>query len=169
MLLIIEDIKIQKTKANYGTANYICTRKGSDDLDKIDFLRQVKVCTKRLRDIEDEIDVIEHDMSGLKAIRYDKCKVQTSPDDDRIALLYDKLVDKQKKQKQLKQELIEKRQDVLNVVDEVSDEDLHALLYYRYVRCCSWNEVAQKIGYSVDHAKGHLHSKALKNVKLNTQ
>lgn len=138
-------------------------------MDNISFLKQVRKCTKRLRDVEDEIELIENDMSGLKAIQYDKERVQTSPDDSRLEALYDKLVLKQKMQKELKQELIEIRQDVLNVVDDVADEELHGLLYYRYVRCCSWNEVANKIGYSVDHTRGHLHAKAVKIIKLNTQ
>lgn len=50
-----------------------------NQLDAIEFLNQIRVVEKTIRDKWLEIEALEYKASGAGAIRYDKDKVQTSP------------------------------------------------------------------------------------------
>lgn len=51
------------------------------------------------------------------------------------------------------------------VIDAVDDQRCRDLLKFRYLNGWSWNKVARRMDYSVDHV-WHLHDRALKMVRV---
>lgn len=54
---------------------------------------------------------------------------------------------------------------VKNAINEMEDEKEKELLTYRYIRCLSWEKVAEKMGYSYRHTT-KLHGRALIHLQI---
>ena len=54
--------------------------------------------------------------------------------------------------------------EIQAVIDAVQDPVCHKLLTLRYLCFRSWEEIAERMGYSSDHVRGYLHRQALQKV-----
>ena len=63
--------------------------------------------------------------------------------------------------RQLRLRAVEKRNEIVKTINKVQPAELSQLLYDKYIERWQWQEVADDIGYSLDHTKGYLHGKAL--------
>jgi hypothetical protein len=130
----------------------------------------VRTLLKRIRRERHELRVVQESAAELRGmllpagIRYDKDKVQTSPEEKMSGIVADLI-------------RIEETQSVL--VDRLSNDILLAeqligamptpeyreLIRFRFIygglKPLTWEQVAEKMEYSSDHVRGHLYDKAI--------
>lgn len=103
-------------------------------------------------------------------IRYDSDRVQTSPSDRMLetAAKIDALERRMKKKlEQLNADMCK----AVEIVQAMPTPAYRQLITLRYLTGkMSWEDVAEVMGYSVDHVKGHMHRSALREAgKVNTR
>lgn len=115
---------------------------------------------------ERELIVIEEALPP--GIDYSSDKVQSSPDDGMLKKVI--RIEKRTKQIDNKVEILTDQMLLIKQqIDDVPDAISSNVLWYRYIELWGWPKVAEKVGYTEDHTKGYLHSKALQDfVKVNT-
>lgn len=126
---------------------------------------------RNIRDIKNEIGVLEKKeqyqrLSMLPgAIRYDKDKVQSSPEDPML-----KFAERISEIEELKRVRYEKllAQNVIaeTILNNMKTPKLRTLLYLRYIEGgvqyrYSWSEVAMDLGYDEQYVRWDLHHAAL--------
>lgn len=117
-----------------------------------------------------QLRIKELEMSLLPSgIRYDSSKVQTSPSDRMLetAAKIDSL------ERRMRAKLEKLNRDMVKavvIVQAMPTPEYRQLLTLRYLTGkSSWEEVAQIMGYSVDHVRGYMHKAALDEArKVNT-
>lgn len=130
---------------------------------------------KRIRNERADVETLKIRIEELRlsllpsGIRYDSDKVQTSPSDKMIevAAKVDAL------ERRMQATLIRLNDDMVRAVEIVQampTPEYRQLLTLRYLTGrMSWEEIADVMGYSVDHVKGYLHKNALEEArKVNT-
>ncbi|HHW90736.1 MAG TPA: DUF1492 domain-containing protein, partial [Clostridiales bacterium] len=60
--------------------------------------------------------------------------------------------------------LVKTKTEISNAINRVSDPTLRLLLEYRYILFNKWEDIAEKLKYSIQHVKQILHPKALKEI-----
>ena len=63
------------------------------------------------------------------------------------------------------QNLVDAKTQTISAISKVKDNELRALLLYRYVNGYTWEKVAEKLHYSYAHVVKSLHPKALEAVE----
>lgn len=124
------------------------------------------------QDIETlQIRIQELQLSLLPSgIRYDTDKVQTSPSDKMLEVTakVDAL------ERQMNRKLKKLNDDMIKaiaIVQAMPTPEYRKLLTLRYLDKdrMSWEQIADNMGYSVDHVKGYMHKNALNEArKVNT-
>ena len=124
------------------------------------------------QDIETlQIRIQELQLSLLPSgIRYDTDKVQTSPSDKMLEVTakVDAL------ERQMNRKLKKLNDDMIKaiaIVQAMPTPEYRKLLTLRYLDKdrMSWEQIADNMGYSVDHVKGYMHKSALNEArKVNT-
>lgn len=61
-----------------------------------------------------------------------------------------------------KSDVYRKRLEVIENIEKVDDAECIDLLYLRYVRCETWEQIAVSMGFTYQWVAGRLHDKALK-------
>lgn len=111
----------------------------------------------------DRIEELYHDASGLKAIVYDKDRVQTSPQDhmEAVFVKIDREAEKYAKARARYEAEARKRMEEIAGLDN----PVHVqLLVLRYIEGKSWEEIACAIGYTWRHTL-RIHGDALNAFK----
>ncbi len=62
-------------------------------------------------------------------------------------------------------ELYNTKREIVAVIWAVKDNTLRLLLFRRYIRCQTWERIAEEMHYSFPHVVGRLHPKALAEVE----
>ena len=133
----------------------------------IKMLKFFKTVRSERADIETlQLRIKELQMSLLpRGIRYDTDKVQTSPPDQmlEVAAKIDAL------ERKMQTKLVKLNADMVKAVEIVQampTPEYRQLLTLRYLTGrMSWEQIADVMGYSVDHAKGYLHQKAIEEAR----
>ena len=136
-----------------------------------EYLEQYRRLELKLAHLHDELDRLEEQEDSI-SINLDgmpHAEASDSPTGD----LVDKLLFIKEQYVKVMKQCVEKRSEILEVVDSIEDCKCSKLLYKRYIEGKLWFEIADEMHYSFDHVKGNMHKKALEMVdrvlKDNTQ
>ena len=100
-----------------------------------------------------------------RGIRYDTDKVQTSPSDQmlEVAAKLDAL------ERKMQTKLVKLNNDMvkaMTIVQAMPTPEYRQLLTLRYLTGrMSWDQIAEVMGYSVDHVRGYLHKNAINEAR----
>lgn len=105
------------------------------------------------------LDDMRATLDGLKAIRISE-KVQGGPlpSDENMINRIDKVIEEEKKL----ENLYDFMSDLSKEIDKIEDVVERALLRYRYFLGLTWEEIADKMGYSLRQVH-RIHKSALEN------
>ena len=135
-------------------------------------LKFFKMVRSERADIETlQLRIKELQMSLLPSgIRYDKDKVQTSPSDQMLEIAA-KVDDLERKMQSKLAKLNADMVKAMTIVQAMPTPEYRQLLTLRYLTGrMSWEQIAEVMGYSVDHVKGYLHKMSIDEAnKFNTQ
>lgn len=124
-----------------------------------EYLLKIQTYRRIMQSYADRIEELYHDASGLKAIVYDKDRVQTSPQDhmEAVFVKIDREAEKYAKARARYEAEARKRMEEIAGLDN----PVHVqLLVLRYIEGKSWEEIACAIGYTFRHTT-RLHGDAL--------
>lgn len=124
-----------------------------------EYLSKIQTYRQLMQTYADRIEELYHEASGLKAIVYDKDRVQVSPEQkmEKIFARIDAVAEKYARARLRFERETQKR------IDQISrlDNNLHVrLLTLRYVEGKRWEEIACIMHYSFRHVT-RLHGQAL--------
>ena len=127
---------------------------------------------KRIRNERSDVETLQLRIKELQlsllpsGIRYDTDKVQTSPTDKMIevAAKVDAL------ERQMQKKLTALNADMVRaiaIVQAMPTPEYRQLLTLRYLTGTrtSWEQIADVMGYSVDHVRGYLHKNAINEAR----
>lgn len=123
-----------------------------------EYLREYRRMAVRVNQIDEEIKRLgaERDSITVKA----DGMPSGSGLSDRVARLAVKIADKEKEYMGLREELLQKRSEVVETILSVSDDKQSQLLYLRYARGMKWEDIADEMGYYLRHIH-RIHGHAL--------
>ena len=101
-------------------------------------------------------------MTGVSGIDYSKDRVQTSPTNS-IEELVIKIVDFEEEITRDIDKLVDMKREACNSINRV-DGIYGTILEMRYLECMRWEEIAYRLGYSIQHVY-RLHGQALIKIK----
>ena len=124
-----------------------------------DYLNQIRFKTERIVEQEEYIFRLRQSL-GIAGIDYSKDKIQTSPT-DRTSEIIAKIVDEEVKLNEMKQNLIQFRIDVIDMIRQLNNENHKKILNTVYVDLHNLKECSKVVGFSYDYTR-ELHVDALK-------
>lgn len=140
-------------------------------IDVLKLLKRVRAERAEALSVQMQIDELRSSLLP-SGIRYDTDKVQTSPADQmlEIAARVDEL---QRKNATHLARLTEDLIQAVDIVQKIDAPECRQLLTLRYLTgnriTSSWESIANTMGYSVDHVRGYLHQRAIREArKVNT-
>ena len=124
-----------------------------------EYLLKIQTYRWIMQKYADRIEELYHEASGLKAIVYDKDRVQTSPEDrmERIFIRIDAEAEKYAKARARYDREVRKRMEMITALENPAHVELLTL---RYVDGLKWEEIACAMGYTFRHTT-RLHGEAL--------
>ena len=140
-------------------------------------LKFFKMVRAERADIETlQLRIKELELSLLpRGIRYDRDKIQTSPSDQMIEVA--SKIDELERKMQAK--LVKLNSDMVKavtIVQAMPTPEYRQLITLRYLTGSrtSWEQIAEIMGYSVEHVRGYLHKRSLEEARdvsrnVNTQ
>jgi DNA-directed RNA polymerase specialized sigma subunit len=120
---------------------------------------QIKVLNGKIREQTEYIRRLKDSLS-IAGIRYDKDRVQSSPDSDKFAYVFSQIDEEEKVIEQMKTELVKVRIEIINRIHELDDHNKRELLMYVYVDCKNLKKAAPTMNFSYAYIK-ELHAEAL--------
>lgn len=123
------------------------------------WLQRYRSATYAIKRLELQLAEARAASDGLKAIQYsDMPKAHSASGDLSDAVVrYEKLMDRISAEHKRKAAILE---EVTDVIERVPDEKLRTVLTMRYIKMCQWEEIAEKMDYSVQRIY-QLHGDAL--------
>ena len=112
-----------------------------------EYMHKLREVRRRIRLLEEQIERDTILAAGVGAIRYDKERVQTSPEADRMADIVAKICETQDK---LKNEIITLQlleEDTIGLLVHLKEEHERVLTYH-YLDGAEWSDVAKLMGYT---------------------
>ena len=124
-----------------------------------DYLSKIQAYKQTMQKYADRIEELYADASGLKAIVYDKDRVQTSPEDnmEKIFIQIDAEAQKYVRARLRYERELHKRIDMIGALDNAQHIQILTL---RYIDGKRWEEIACLMHYSFRHVT-RLHGQAL--------
>lgn len=116
-----------------------------------DQIRQQELYVQELRSLID----------GVKAVSYDKDKVQSSADGDPMLECFIKIEDAEKKLKVLEGHYIRHCMNVIDKIKRIPRTDYQKFLYLIYIDDLSISQASEKMKWSYEYGKKQ-HTRALK-------
>lgn len=113
-----------------------------------------------------EISRLRSLLYSLSAPSADGSKVDKTPNADApFARTLERIIDLEKDSDAMIDELVLKQSEIRRTVDAVENMNECLILRLRYLEHCSWEEIAQKMNFSLTQCH-RIHKKALENVKI---
>lgn len=124
------------------------------------YLNQIRELDVKIRQRRDEIDVLR-ETAMSQSMQLDADRIRTdSPDQDPMATKVIRYVEIQKEVEDLLLELMELKHTVIGQIHQLNDANLMTVLCMRYVELMTWEQIADDMGYSLQHVF-RIHGKAL--------
>lgn len=135
-------------------------------MNKKEYLKQGLRLKKEISHNEDMLQALKSNLDGLQAIKLSE-KVQggTIKDDSAMIERMDKIIELEKKIKLEKCQLTDLRNEILEKLRSIKNSDEKILMESRYYLLMSWEEIADKLCYSLSHTYT-IHGRALKNFEI---
>lgn len=135
-------------------------------------MTEIKAFLREIRDEQREISILESKIESVQnallpdAVKYKAAVVQESNTEDRMAKRIADLVDLKKSLSEARDELIAKQRDATTLIYQLSDSNERSviILYYLTAPPPTWDKVAEKMHYSVQHVL-RIHGNALQNLR----
>lgn len=125
-----------------------------------EYLEQIKHKDVIINNMIHEKEFLMNEMCGVKAVRYDLDKVQSSPDGDRMATIMAEIEEKEEEINRQIDDLCDFRLQVTRLINALQDEKHISVLYKRYVQFQTWGQIAGDLQYTDRHVM-RLHGAAL--------
>lgn len=148
---------------DYIPDGMVCQRCGKGER-AIDFLSRYR---KKDQEINSLCEVLNHirELTTRTSSDYTRPAVQTSHGKEaKFESLIDRLIDMQNDINKKIDELVNLKPKAEQIISSIDDSRIRAVMRYRYICGWSWEKIARKMHYSVDHVSGYLHKQAV--VKL---
>ena len=135
--------------------------------DILKFLKQIRAKRR-------ELGVLQTTMAELRfmllpsGIRYDKDKVQTSPEDKMSEMVEELMCIERQQQEQLVRLKVD-LDKVEKLIGAMPTPEYRELIRLRYVagglKPLTWEQIGEQMGYTPVHVRGKLHGKALQEAR----
>lgn len=124
-----------------------------------EYLLQIKEQGNDILNQEEYIQRLR-DSLGVAGIRYDKERVQSSPEPDKFAKIFGQIFEEEEKLQQMKDDLALTRVKIINQIHQIEDSKHQKVLYIVYVDGKNLKKAAQAMCFSYDYVK-EIHIAAL--------
>lgn len=126
-----------------------------------EYLGQIRKAEIMIRIRAQELQKLKEDTAYISAIRYDKVRVQTSPDGGSgFSKAVEESVSLQLEIEKRIQQLTKKRHDIITQIERMRNPNHIELLKLRYIDNERFESIACSMGYSYDHII-RMHGEAL--------
>ncbi len=138
-------------------------------MDVLTFLKKIRAEKLELRHLEEQRATLRESLLPA-AIQYDRDKVQTSPSDHMLEVAAN-LSDIDERMVAQISKLTSHVKLAYEIIMEIQTPEYRQLLELRYLSDNNkrapkqWYEVADELGYSLDHVKGKLHGNAIREAR----
>lgn len=127
-----------------------------------EYLRQIQNCDRTINNKLEELTKLNELVLNVTSA-WKSDVVQSSGSGDKLGDTVAKIIDLKKEINEEIDRLVDLRREVMATIDKVEESDLRDILYRRYLRYESWEEIAVSSGYTYRHVI-RLHGIALKKV-----
>lgn len=121
-----------------------------NQIDRLDKMIQNKIC---------ELEQIKQSLTSI-SIPYDREKIQTSGEKDKIGSAVCKIIDIENEITELVEQFTQKRKTIVNQIDNLENSDYYHVLSMRYVLKKTFEEISYNTNWSIRKVFS-LHAKAL--------
>lgn len=128
-----------------------------------EYLRQVEQATIKIKLYQSEVNRIRDEITSLSSVDYSAPVVQSSNRTD-LADRVARLEEAEEQNRQACLLLSKLIEEVVATIKQVKNATLCMLLYYRYIKLLTWEEVADKIHHTTRAIHRTLHRQALTEV-----
>lgn len=108
------------------------------------YLMSIRNVEKKIYSKKLELEALQYKASGAGAIRYDKDRVQTSPDDYLAKAMID-IIELEKQIEQEEAEIEKKKGKAYSIVRQIEQAEQRVLIEWYYLNGLSMNETAVKM------------------------
>ena len=128
-----------------------------------EYLLQLRLLRKTIDSNVDEINKLRSLCSAVPTTDFSKEKVSGGEQSDKIATLVSKIIDLENEIQAEIDEAVDLEREIRTVINRQENEAERLLLKLRYIDFNTWEEVAEKMNYSVMQI-WRIHNSALKNL-----
>lgn len=125
-----------------------------------EYLSQAQRLKKRYESALEDLEYIRTMADGVGAIRYDKDRVQASPENDRLADYMIRLERAESRVLHAAETYFSAYEDISGKIGKIMPGLYSDVLYLRYIRGMQLMDVAEDLNYSYEYIK-HIHGLAL--------
>lgn len=129
-----------------------------------EYLLRLKLLRKTIESNIDEINKLKNLCSAIPTTDFSKERVSGGEQSDKIATLVSKIIDLENEIQGEIDEAVDLEKEIRTVINRQENESERLLLKLRYIDFNTWEEVAEKMNYSVMQV-WRIHNSALKNLK----
>lgn len=124
-----------------------------------EYLLQIK---EQRNDILNQEEYIQRlrDSLGVAGIRYDKERVQSSPEPDKFAKIFGQIDEEEQRLEAMKTRFVNTRVKIINQIHQLEDSKHQNVLYIVYVDGKNLKKAAQAMSFSYEYVK-EIHIAAL--------
>ena len=127
-----------------------------------EYLKQMYRLNELLKSYGDELTMLRQLSNGLVSCMQEHVSGGELPGDTKTINTLAKVVELEEKIKKEMDSLILLQKDVHESIRNVKDKDEQLLLRYRYIEFLNWNEIAEKMNFSIRNIH-RLHAQALQH------
>lgn len=131
-----------------------------------EYLRSAYRLNELIKSDQRELDALRELSTSLQSQDTSKDRVARSRDGSAsFTKTVDKIADLEAEINRDIDRYVDLKKEIRRVIDDVSDMDKKMCLRYRYIEFMTWEEIAEKMNYSVMQVT-RIHGRALKCVKI---
>ena len=106
------------------------------------YLQKIYHISRRVARLQKMRDDLREDMYAIKGMDFSKDRVQSTPENDKLLRLIDRVDKIERETVEEIHDLNESRQEIVHKIELVPNERHRRLLYDRYVLCLKWSEIS---------------------------
>lgn len=131
--------------------------------EKIKWLGRYRVMSRKVDDLTEELE--QWRARATKITPTLSQEPRGSGNGDKLQSSVVKICELEEELDQKIRELLSQRNEIVAVLDSLSDDNLRQLMRYRYIKGMTWDEIAEKMYYSRPQVV-RLHGRALNKIEL---